>query len=341
MLTISIRLIVFIFIFISCKPPAKESDPLPDLQSSGIYVVNEGNFQSGNASVSFYNSAQNTVTKDIYFSQNNSTAGDVCQSLYFFKNEFFLVVNNSSKIDILNPDFLVTKTISGLTSPRYMAFSNQSKAYVTDLYGKGVTIINTKDKIIEKKISINYWTEGILYYDDIMYITSPTSKYLYLIDVASEILTDSIDIGFGSSSITIDDNHQLWILCDGSLDKSIYPSIKCIDPVDRTITRNLQSTSFSSFATKISFNPIDKCIYWIENDIYKLNTLNSNSSKDRFILAQGKTFYGLTINALNGDIIASDAGDYSQRSTIYVYTKSGLERNSFKAGVISGYMLLK
>jgi len=37
----------------------------------------------------------------------------------------------------------------------------------------------------------------------------------------------------------------------------------------------------------------------------------------------------------------SDAGDYSQRSTIYMYAKNGDTRTSFKAGLISGFMLAK
>ncbi|WP_299251518.1 DUF5074 domain-containing protein [uncultured Cytophaga sp.] len=341
MQTISIRLLVIVFICISCKPPAKESDPLPDLQKKGIYVVNEGNFQSGNGSVSFYDSAQKTVTQDIYFAKNNKTAGDVCQSLYFYENNFFLVVNNSSKIEILNSDFLNTNTITGLISPRYIAFSKTYKAYVTDLYGKGVSILNTQSLDIEKKITINYWTEEILQYKDTMYVTSPKSKYLYLIDVAAEVLKDSIDIGFGSSSIAIDDNNFIWLLCDGNQSKSIYPSLKCINPVDRSIVRNITATTFNSLASKIHYSILDKHIYWIENDVYKLNTQNINSTKDICISALGKTFYGLTINQTNGDIVVSDAGDYSQRSTIHIYNKKGLERESFKAGIISGYMLIK
>jgi DNA-binding beta-propeller fold protein YncE len=341
MFTSSIRLLVIIFIFISCKPPAKESDPLPGLQQKGIYIVNEGNFQSGNGSVSFYDSATNSVTQDLYFLKNNKAAGDVCQSLYFYHTNFFLVVNNSSKIEILDSNFVDTKTITGLTSPRYIAFSNTYKGYVTDLYGKGVTIINTHSYNIEKKIAINYWTEEIVNYKDTMYVTSPTSKYLYLIDATTEVLKDSIDIGFGSSSITIDDNNLIWILCDGNATKSIYPSLKCINPIDRSIVRNIPSTTFNSLASKIHYSKMDKNIYWIEKDLYKLNTQNIASNKEIYIQALGKNFYGLVINQTNGDIVLSDAGDYSQRSTIHIYNKNGLERNSFKAGIISGNMLIK
>lgn len=335
------RLIIFISIFYACKPPARETDPLPDLLQSGMFVVNEGNFQSGNGGVSFYDSANNIVTQDIFFLKNNRPAGDVCQHLTYFQNQFYLVVNNSGKIEILDKDFVSTKIITGLTSPRYIAFASNTKGYITDLHAKGVSILNTSTQTIEKKITINHWTEELLNYKDTFYVTSPESRYLYLIDSKAESLKDSINIGYGSASIAIDNNNFLWVLCNGNQSLSILPSIVCINPHNREIVRTINAASYSVFASKINFNKINNCMYWIEQDVYKINTADLTSSKELIVNGAGKTFYGLAIKSSNGDIVVSDAGDFSQRSTIYTYTKTGLERNSFKAGLISGYMLMK
>lgn len=326
--------IVCIVLISSCKPPVRESDPLPDLLNAGVYIVNEGNFMSGNGGVSFYDSAANTVTQDLFFLKNNKQAGDVCQSLSYYQNQFYLVVNNSNKIEILDNDFINTKTISGFTSPRYISFTG-NKGYVSDLYGKGVSVINTATHTINKKIPINKWTEELLIFHDTLYVTSPDSKYLYLIDTNTDLLTDSIDIGFGSSSLALDDNNNIWILCSGSEKQSILPSIICLNPVNRKIVRTLSSADYSSYASKLNYNPVDKCIYWIDGDIYKTATNNSGSIKEKAIPAGGKNFYGLAIKK-NGDIIISDAGDFSQRSTIYIYSNTGIERTHFNAGIISG-----
>jgi hypothetical protein len=335
------RLLIVISIFYACKPPAREADPLPGLLESGIFVVNEGNFQSGNGGVSFYDSINNTVTQDIFYLKNNKPAGDVCQYLTYYQNQFYLVVNNSNKIEVLNNDFVGTKTITGFTSPRYIAFAANTKGYVTDLYAKGVSVLNTSTQNIEKKISINYWTEELLNYKDTIYVTSPESRYLYLIDGKSELLKDSIDIGFGSSSIALDNNNYLWILCSGKQSLSILPSLVCINPQTREIVRTINAASYSIFPSKLIFNRTNNCMYWIENDICKIDTDNAASTKEVIIPASGKTFYGLGIKSSNGDIVVSDAGDFSQRSTIYIYTKNGLERNSFKAGLISGNFLIR
>jgi len=338
----SIICILFLFTIISsCKPPQRENTPLPVSGSGGIYVVNEGNFMAGNGSVSFYDSSTNTVTQDLFFAKNNKPAGDVCQSLAYFNNQFYLVVNNSGKIEILNSDFINTKTVQGFTSPRYIAFTSNTKGYVTDLYGKGVSIVNTVSQTIEKKITINYWTEELINYLDTLYVTSPSSKYLYIIDSKTEQLKDSIDIGYGSSSIAIDGNNLLWILCNGNQSLSILPALICIDPANRKIIRTIASADYSSFASKINYNHIDKYMYWMDGDLYRINTTNPSAVKEIFTAASGRNFYGLAIKANNGDIIVSDAGDYSQRSTIYMYAKNGDTRTSFKAGLISGFMLAK
>ncbi|MGN6647667.1 MAG: YncE family protein [Cytophaga sp.] len=333
--------VILITVCYSCKPPVKDTDPLPDLHNTGIYVVNEGNFMSGNGGVSFFDTLTNQVTQDLFFLKNTRQAGDVCQSLNYFNNQFYLVVNNSGKIEVLNDDFVNTKTIGGLTSPRYIAFASNNKGYISDLYGKGVSVLNTLTATIEKKISINYWTEELLVFKDTLYVTSPASRYLYLIDTRTSLLRDSIDIGFGSSSITLDANNKLWILCDGNKDKSILPAMICMDPVNRGIERTIFAADYSSYASKLNFNPADKCLYWIDGDVYKLNTTITGSSKQVAISSAGNNFYGLAINQNTGDIIVSDAGDFSQRSQIYVYSKNNALKWSFKAGLISGYMLVK
>ena len=327
--------IVFVVLICSCKPPVRESDPLPDLLNTGIYIVNEGNFMSGNGSVSFYDSAANTVTQDLFFLKNNKQAGDVCQSLSYYQNRFYLVVNNSGKIEILDNDFINTKTISGFTSPRYISFTG-NKGYVSDLYGKGISVINTVSNTINKKITINKWTEELLVLHDTLYVTSPDSKYLYIIDTRTDILTDSMDIGFGSSSIALDGTGNIWILCSGSEKQSVLPSVRCLDPLNRKIVRTISSADYSSYASKLTYNTVDKCMYWIDGDIYKLATNNTASVKEKAIPAGGKNIYGLTVRQKNGDIVISDAGDFSQRSTIYIYSNTGTERTHFNAGIISG-----
>ena len=325
----------------SCKPPAKEKDPLPDLQEKGIYVVNQGNFQSGNGSVSFYNYSTGVTTSDIFSLENNRPAGDVCQSLTFYNNTFYLVVNNSSKIEVLNTNFVSTFTIKNLTSPRYITFGSNGKGYISDLYANGVSVLNTSTNTIEKKISINYWTEELVTVKDTLYVTSPTSKYLYLINTTTDLLMDSINIGYGSSAIALDTNKNLWVLTSGDSLLKIKPSLLAINPMNRQIYFTQYFTNASSYQSNLNYNPLDGYVYWIDGDVKRLNTQNISSPPTIFIPASGRTLYGLGIDPASGNIIVSDAGDYVERSIVYIYSNNGNLVNSFTAGIISGFILVK
>jgi len=64
---------------------SKSNDPLipPLANSSGVYVVNEGSFTQNNASLSYKNLEDGTVTNNAYSSANNGNPlGDNANSIY-------------------------------------------------------------------------------------------------------------------------------------------------------------------------------------------------------------------------------------------------------------------
>src|SRR6185436_13136099 len=85
-----------------------------------VFVVNEGNFMAGNASISLYDPATNQVVVDYYKNQNHDTVGDVAQHLRFFNGSYYIVVNNSGKILICDREMKKTGEIKGLSSPRFI-----------------------------------------------------------------------------------------------------------------------------------------------------------------------------------------------------------------------------
>ena len=113
--------LILLLLISSCDKP-KSLGKEDHFLSEGILISNEGNFQWGNASVSFYDEEKDTLLQDVFQSVNQRPLGDVLQSIYLDDKYAYLVVNNSGKIEVVEKhSFDLQHTISGFMSPRYFA----------------------------------------------------------------------------------------------------------------------------------------------------------------------------------------------------------------------------
>src|SRR5690348_2003273 len=115
---LAVAVIMTIF---SCKKDKDNSSPTVLNLQGGVFIANEGNFQTANSSVSYYNPDTKSNIQDVYKQVNGRSPGDICQSMQLINSKLYIVVNNSGKIEVCDPVTMKnTSTINGLTSPRYI-----------------------------------------------------------------------------------------------------------------------------------------------------------------------------------------------------------------------------
>ena len=111
----------------------------------GLFITNEGNFQYGNATLSYYDPATKKVENEVFYRANAMKLGDVAQSMTIHNDLGWIVVNNSHVVFAIDlRTFKEVGRITNLTSPRYIHFVSDEKAYVTQLWDNRIFIVNPR-----------------------------------------------------------------------------------------------------------------------------------------------------------------------------------------------------
>lgn len=326
---------------------------------SGVFIVNSGNFQTGTASLSYYDLGVDTVFNEIISYANNLWYwGDVAQSMIIRGGLGYVVVNNSGKILVIDTNtYRVVGKITGLVSPRHMHFINDEKAYVTDLYGRAISVVNPQAifsssdretepyamiKVDNKASFHQHSTEKMVQWGDYVFVACwMRDNKILILDRNSDTVVDSLQVGAQPNSLVIDKYNKLWVLSDGGYDGNPYayeePSLTRID----LHTLNIEEVIVFPLAnnpTELVINSSLDTLYYIDGDIYKYGVL-SQEVPQLFITGNsehtgyGKGFYALAIDPSSDDIYIADAVDNSQPGYVYRYTQAGNILDVFKVGV--------
>lgn len=318
------------------KPEPPDDTPVNVGGTVGVYVTNEGNFQWGNATVSYFDAANGSATEDLFAPANGTGLGDVCQSMTLFNGKGYVVLNNSNKVVVVDPQsFVATATITGFQSPRYLLPVSNAKAYVTDLYANSIAVVDLAGNTITGGIACPSATEELVLAYGKAFVTAPDRDKLYVIDTATDLLTDSITISRGGNSIQQDANGKLWVLCGGYMGGGIQAKLHRIDPVSLTVE---ESFGFPASATpwRLRINGAHDMLYFLDTDVYRMAISATALPTSPFVAANGRNLYGLGIDPDEGSVYVSDAIDYVQRGKVYRYGSDGVERGNFLAGIIPG-----
>jgi DNA-binding beta-propeller fold protein YncE len=309
--------------------------PVIDLiNNRGMYIINEGNFQFGNASISYYNPADKSMIEDIFKYSNNQSLGDVCQSMSLINGWYYIVVNNSQKIEIVNPENFQKKTsITGLISPRYILQVSNSKAYVSDFKSHRVSIINLHNHTKMGEIPIRGWTEQMHLIYGKVFITNMQTNRLYIVNSANDVIEDSLQLTKNPGSIVEDKNGKLWVLCEGDASIQQPGALLCIDPGSKNIIKEF-TFNLPDAPKRLSINDTHDTLYYINKHIYQLATDANALPSAALISGNNKNFYDISIEPKTGNLFAADAIDYIQKGKIYAYNSKGLLIADFKVGII-------
>jgi DNA-binding beta-propeller fold protein YncE len=350
---------IIFFLFVIAGLYACEEDPVENIytgfsKGSGVFISCEGNFMYGNASLSFYDKQRKKVFNRIYFARNGVPLGDIAQSLASDGSRLFIVVNNSGKVVATDLQTVEqTGIIKDLVSPRYIHVISKEKAYISDLYAKGITIFNPgtliKSGFISlpdgKKNSSGHSTESFVQVNaDIFVSCWSYNDQIMVIDSKTDAVIDSIKVPFQPKKMVTDCHNKIWLFNDGDYgqgsDDSGKPSLVRIDPESRSVEKIMIWNLQNKYLQDIRTNPAKDTLYIIAGDLYKMGvSSNVLPGSKPFIEAGKHVFYSLGVDPSSGEIYVADVIDYSQDAMIYRFSAAGLPIDSFRVGINPGDFL--
>ena len=339
MKTTWIGAIALALLALACKQPPDGEPPIPLDLSLGIFILNEGNFNWGNASLDFID-GEGAHHSAIFSDSNQIPLGDVAQSIYRYNDDLYIVVNNSGAIHRVDGQSMkVVSSATGLTSPRYLAFLSPAKAYATDLYADAITIFNPASMQVTGQIPVGSWTEELLNYGGTAYVCQMGSDKLLLIDPNTDALLDSIYVGREPNSLVADKNGKLWVLCSGGINEAA-PRLVRFDPDSRSVDRSFLFADTTASPSELRINPAGDQLYFLNGDLYQMPIAATNLPVSPLAPANGRQFYHLEVERLTGDLLVTDAVDYVQQGALHRYRANGEYKEMYPAGIIPGDVLV-
>ncbi|MFT5748017.1 MAG: DNA-binding beta-propeller fold protein YncE [Saprospiraceae bacterium] len=325
---------------------------------TGVFVINEGNFQNGAGTVSFIGENDTESTNFVYEGANcDDILGSVVQSISEIDDEFYVVVNNSHKVVVVNNKMNKIGQVDELRFPRYLLKVDDNTAYITQWTNEvkgSVAVVNLTNLEIEQRIPAGTGPEGLIAYQGKIYVANGGGleeefgdSTVSIINPMTHEVEKTLQVGNNPNGFQIDKNGDLWVSCFG-FQNSVIPN----DLLNK-----------NGSMARIKEETVQEII---EFDNLGINRLQINTNRDQlYFLYGGNPFapiytfdvdtkllstnpfinvlaYGLGVHPATGHIFVADAKSFVETGEVLEYDENGVLLQSFFTSIgPNGFLFLE
>jgi YVTN family beta-propeller protein len=332
-------------LFAACTKDKITVEPPSDTDGPGLFIINQGNFGANNSTLTYYNLATKKLFPDFYNTVNtDKKIGDTGNDVGIYGSKMYIIVNNSSNIEVVNAKTgMLIKEIA-LNQCRNVVFY-KSNAFVTSYDGK-VAVIDTTSLTITKNITVGRNPEQMVISNNKLYVANSgglslgnPDKTVSVVDLTALAETKKIDVIENPVSMTADNFGNVYVLSLGNY-SNIAAGLTIID----NQTDAVKSKPVVSLGYSIPIVALGDFVYYptADNKIAVYNAKTQAPEKDNFI-TDGTTItsvFALTANQVTGEIFVADAKDFNSNGTLTAFDKNGKKEYSITTGISPGRVIL-
>lgn len=342
--------------FVACSNENGEDNrppeiPKPEIIGENLIVCNEGNWQSDNGQLSYYDGTAGVLTNKWFRKVNGSKLGDTPNDIIQVNDTLIAIaVNWSNIIQYIHPDGTACGATENVPNNRRMC-ADGNYLYITSYahkcgnqtFEKGyVAKIDVKTKQVIATCEVGWEPEGVRLYEGKLYVAN-TGGYAFSENHAYETTVQVVDAETMKSIKTIDTG---CINLYGEMSQAgQYLCINsCGDYYDvkpKTVIVDCKTDKVKTFDFPATYNSTDGDVFYTVGSefsyntgeyVYSIKTINPKTQevKDGIFceaitqkIKEITSPYELYISPYTKNVYFTDANSYGSAGYLYGYTKEG------------------
>jgi YVTN family beta-propeller protein len=336
MLFIAITLIV---IAASCKKNDVQTTINTSKDSTGLYVLNQGNLGHNNTTLTFYNLVDSLASSGDYFKNvNGFSLGDAGSDFIIYGGKMYIVMNNSGYVAVVNPSnakFIdsISFINGGVNRGPENIVAYQNNVFVSSTDGN-VAVIDTASLAISKFIPVGTNPAQMAISGTNLYVSNsggysppPFDSTLSVINLNTLTVTQTIVVGTDPGYIAADNSGNVFVACAGDYTSlTNLPTFVKVNTATNTVT---QSAALAVSGVRFYNNYLYAIVNYSTVELINPGDLSVASAS---FISDGTTVttpYGIDIDGTTGDVYVDDAKDYSSNGEVFCFDKNGVQKFSF------------
>ena len=339
--------------FAACSAENGEENVIPKREVIGenLIICNEGNWQSDNGQLSYYDGTAGVLTNKWFRQVNGSKLGDTPNDIIQVNDTLIAIaVNWSNIIQYIHPDGTACGATENVPNNRRMC-TDGNYLYITSYahqcgnqtFEKGyVAKIDVKTKQVVATCEVGWEPEGVRLYEGKLYVAN-TGGYAFSENHAYETTVQVVDAETMKSIKTIDTgcinlygemSQAGQYLCINSCGD--YYNVK-----PKTVIVDCKTDEVKTFDFPATYNSTDGDVFYTVGSefsyntgeyVYSIKTINPKTQevKDGIFceaitqkIKEITSPYELYISPYTKNVYFTDANSYGSAGYLYGYTKEG------------------